>query len=447
MHQQGWAHGWYVDDVLLLGSSQAEVTSRAIALIHLLENLGMRVNTAKTMTTPQQQVTYLGHRIDLANHTIRPILEKTQPLQKFIKRQLTRTCATPRTLAATAGSLMDAVRSNSRLMGLPQQIAQAAAQGVATNRKRGKRTQHACWETPVTTTPTLRLALHKARNGLQQPTAQVLRPANDHAYTLYTDASPWGWGASLQHAQLRREIATTAQHWTSRQKTKHITHLEALASAQALQTLLHHIPKGAALTIRTDSTPVAWAWTKGSKIPGMNDAIARARNDAHMRGIHIKAVHIAGVDNTRADWLSRHPDPQSYRLKPEMYRYVCHRFHYYPTLDLFASRHNRQCFRYCSRHPDLNSQGNAFAVPWARMKLWLNPPWEIIHRVLLHLQAERARALVCLPHWPSASWWPLVVKMHAAPLFIVKGYPLYADPEDKPLPTPRWGTLFTILQG
>ena len=196
--------------------------------------------------------------------------------------------------------------------------------------------------------------------------------------------------------------------------------------------------------IQTDATSTAWPWTKGSKKRGMNDMIQQVLGEAAKKRIFVRAEHIPGVQNKRADWLSRNPDPKNYHLKQEV---VCQEVQAFPELDLFANRNNRQTKRFCSWRDDRMSEGNAWKKNWGPQLNWLNPPWEVIPRALDKIKKDKARAVCCLPLWATATWWPTLQEILVSPMLVLKGCPIYQDPEGRNLPPPRWATLFGIIQG
>ena len=108
----------------------------------------------------------------------------------------------------------------------------------------------------------------------------------------------------------------------------HITHKEAKASALAVLEVINHVPTGSTLSIETDAVSTAWAWKKGSKLKAMNLWVANATIEASKAKMFLRAKHIAGVTNTRADALSRRPDPKSYRLSPASFHQVCRHFRF-----------------------------------------------------------------------------------------------------------------------
>jgi hypothetical protein len=275
--------------------------------------------------------------------------------------------------------------------------------------------------------------------------ARILRPQPQAPqYILNSDASNIGWGATLICHE--KEVNTCAFQWTTQQHKMHITQKEALASALALHHLIPEIPQGSKILLQTDATSTAISWTKGSKNYKLNQPILESLKEATAKNIHIQAKHLPGHLNTRADYLSRNTDPKNYHLDKAIFHKVCTHFDNYPEIDLFANRYNKQTKKFCSWRADRLSEGNAFQTTRKNLS-WLNPPWELIPQCLRKLRTDRARVLFCLPHWATAHWWRDLLSMLQTKLLIVKGQPLYKNPQGEPLPPPRWATCFGILQG
>ena len=446
MHQQGWPHCWWVDDILLLGTTPEEVETRASLRVGKLTELGLQVNVQKSMTHAAQEVSYLGHYVNLATHRLRPDPAKNIHTLTMVRKAIKSNNFIPTHLASVAGNLLDAQRSNAALHGLPQQIMRAAARGVLANQQRYPRLSvQGAWRTSVQKPHSLRNALSQCREAVARPVPRPFRPGSEVKAIIRSDASDQGWGACLLINN--KEVQTCAQPWSEQEHMLHITHREALASALAVQTMLQDIPKGCHLLLEVDAVSTAYCWRKGSKLPGMNKHIAPQLTALSANGVFTEARHIPGVTNKRADWLSRNIDPKNYQLKPELFLAACRHFGVYPEVDLFASRKNRQCQKYASWRADLKSLGNAFALNWGRFLSWINPPWELIPRVLKKIREDQAQALVCLPVWKAAPWWPQLQSLMTSTPVVLDKIPLYSNPEGKLLPPPRWGTLFTTVSG
>ena len=495
LHQQGILHCWYVDDILILGQTKEDTETKATRLVKLLTSLGVRINQTKSMSEARQCVTYLGHQVDLLNNQISPVDEKAKGALNMTKKQAQGNTYIPKHMAQLAGTLIDLTRSNIRLRGLPQQVMRQVARGVHLNKQYLQRVtrsrqswNHRGW-TPGPRLPwqlslgkpkELKKILMEVKVALQEPVPHLFRghlpcKQGHHQWRLQSDACETGWGAVLIKNNM--EVATVAQPWEPRHLNKHITHLEAMASAKAVDTLLKYIPARTSVTLQVDASSTMWAWIKGSKIQGINQPINKAQVMATQKGVHIQAEHIQGIKNKRADYLSRNTDPKNYQLEPEVFRKVCNHFKEFPVLDLFANRQNRQTNKYCSWRADAKSVGNAWEVDWATGVVsrappgeisrvtrsrqsqkvprprhflgtcWLNPPWELAARALTKVKQDKARALVCLPVWRAAPWWPTLQSLLQGPPLLVRGVPLYRNPEGEELPPPRWGTLFGVIQG
>ena len=177
----------------------------------------------------------------------------------------------------------------------------------------------------------------------------------------------------------------------------------------------------------------------------MNKALAPTAKALHKKGVFFEAEHVPGVENTRADWLSRNVDPKDYRLETKWFNWACQRFRFHPTLDAFANRRNRQLPRYCSWRTDHKSLGNGLLFPWKGERVWCNPPWDIIPKVLSKLSRERGSALFCLPYWPASNWWPDLME-HVTDYEVIYDEKLFHDVMDRPLEPPRWGTIFGVYE-
>ena len=418
LNQWNVPHAWWVDDILILGRDKADVCTSATRLINLLTKLGVCINPSKSMSQPAQEFTYLGHHWNLVTNRLTPLQPKVASAIQDCKHQLKSNVTTPYHLASLAGKLLDSNKSNTALTGLPQQIMRLAGKLAARTayfnpqltlkqawRKSTAKTalqQHTQPTSQAAPPPPLQRTLQTALQALQQPVPRVFR-SSQQPLTMQTDASEKAWGATL--IKDKHELATSADVWTTRQSALHITHRECLATALALSHMERLLPPNSHLHVQTDSMATALAWKNGSKNTIMNHIVRPCLMRLHAKGIFTTAEHIPGTTNRRADWLSRNPDPKNYQLDQSLFKRICHRHNFWPTIDLFASRHNRQLQRYCSWRMDRKSQGNALQLDWAKERGWMNPPWDLIPQCLQKIKDNKATVLCCLPHWPTAHWW------------------------------------------
>ncbi|XP_040286209.1 dynein heavy chain 8, axonemal [Bufo bufo] len=205
---------------------------------------------------------------------------------------------------------------------------------------------------------------------------------------ITTDASLSGWGAVFGSL-------TVYGLWSVQESSLQISVLELRA---IFLPLSHWTPRlrGLPIRIQTDnSTAVAYLNHQGGTRSVM--ALREASRILRWAETHVpvlSAMHIPGVDNWAADFLSRQlVDPGEWSLHPEVFLQLCHRW---GTLDvdLFASRLNRRLPCYVSRSRDPQALAvDALFLPWSQFDLlYLFPPIPLLPRVLKRLKAAR-------------SWW------------------------------------------
>ena len=242
-----------------------------------------------------------------------------------------------------------------------------------------------------------------------------------------------------------------ALRWTPEERQMHITAREALASSYGTTFLVPRLEaqgkKVGSITLHSDSTPTVWAWRNGSGKPTISKAARQATSYLASRGIFFQAKHIAGIDNKRADFLSRAPDPEDYCLRREVFRRACAHFGVRPTMDLFANRYNRQVRKFFTMREDPMAAGvNALRQEWPRGPLYANPPWSLITEFLAKVSEEQATVLTVLPCWQAQAWWTEFRRLWVAPPLYLKGE-LFHCPQGRPLPPPRWKVAIVLLKG
>ena len=77
------------------------------------------------------------------------------------------------------------------------------------------------------------------------------------------------------------------------------------------------------------------------------------------------------------------------------------------SVDLFATRLNRQVHRYVSWKPDpkcIAADGLRFSI--GKKNSWCFPPEALISKLLAKVVREQATITLVAPLWPSKPWWP-----------------------------------------
>lgn len=115
-------------------------------------------------------------------------------------------------------------------------------------------------------------------------------------------------------------------------------------------------------------------------------------------------MHLTGCENTVADTESRHfNDRTEWMLDPDVYGSVVSKFANL-TIDLFASRLNKQYPNYAPWRPDPDATFfDAFSTNWQNFYLLCIPSFSLIGRCLEKIQTNRAEGILVVPYWTSKS--------------------------------------------
>jgi hypothetical protein len=120
-----------------------------------------------------------------------------------------------------------------------------------------------------------------------------------------------------------------------------------------------------------------------------------------------------------ADWWSRVVDKAEWCLHPLVADSIVHRFG--PAqVDRFADSNLALLRRFNAAYPCRGAEAvDTFTVSWEHAHNWINAPFNLIGRALYKLWCEpAASAAMIVPVWPTASWWPLMLRLatEAVPL-------------------------------
>jgi hypothetical protein len=228
-------------------------------------------------------------------------------------------------------------------------------------------------------------------------------------HTVTTDASTsGGWGAMCQNAKV-------AGVWAEKDESR-----IDLLELKAVRLGLENLPfswDGARIRFRIDNTTaVSYINNYGGRIPVLDQEareIWRFLEERHATAI---ALYIPSRDNP-ADALTRTVTrteavnlDAEWQLKPQVFEDLCRRFEFQPEIDWFATAINTQLPRYVARfYEPAAFEIDAFDSTWGDSKGYFFPPFCVLHRVIAKIVADRARALLIHPHWPSQPWWPSLV--------------------------------------
>ena len=230
--------------------------------------------------------------------------------------------------------------------------------------------------------------------------------------TAYVDASKVagaGWGYELT---VPPQPMTPAHGiWTRQELVKSINFLELRTIRKLLERecrrLANHV-----LLLWEDNQAVMFIMNNlVSRSPEMQAELRLIMAILEKHDILAFTRYVRSEENP-ADFWSRIIDKADWSLAPPLAAKLMHRWG--PrTMDLFASSANALLSRYCSMVPMPGAEAvDAFTISWAHERLWVNPPWSKIARILMVLRdTPQAEATLLLPYWPSRPWWPTLMSL------------------------------------
>ena len=230
--------------------------------------------------------------------------------------------------------------------------------------------------------------------------------------TIHTDASDKGYG----YANIESGTSGGGE-WLPEERCWHINVKELKAVELGLKAICRDMTN-MHIRVRSDSqTTVAYIREMGGSKSLQCNQVARAIwLWASARKNWISACHIPGVSNVQADQLSRKFSHETeWMLDPHVFHRVTTCFSQFPVhVDLFATRTNRQLEKYVAWRPDPDAwEIDAFSVNWSELRAYVFPPFSLIPTVLHKINVDQATVIAVVPHWPTQSWFPALLKLLA----------------------------------
>ena len=394
-----WAHARgirllrYLDDWLVLSSSEKKAKESIRELLSICRTLGIVINEMKSDLVPSQSAKYLGMTIDTGAGKVFPSLAR---VEKFLT-VAERFCSMQSPPAQLWQVVLGHLASLERL--------------VPHGRLRMRSLQwhlKSQWS-PESDPPSLPVALpEEARRDLSWwmvrdhllVGVRFGTPAPD--LHLYSDASSSGWGAHL----LDQNVSGV---WSAQEKLLHINLLEMKAMFLALQAF-QEVVSGHHVTAMCDnSTVVAYVNKQGGTVSRPLCLLtSRLLRWTESFDVHLEARYLPGESNVLADVLSRRGQVvgTEWSLHPQVARALLRTWGN-PSIDLFTTCLNAKLPLYCSLVPDPQAVfEDAFRHPWDDLDLYAFPPYALVGRVIARVQqSSRVAMTLVAPLWPEKEWF------------------------------------------
>ncbi len=224
-------------------------------------------------------------------------------------------------------------------------------------------------------------------------------------HMITTDASMTGWGAVFEGRPASGE-------WTEEFFSWHINCLEFRAVFLALMYFLP-VLGGYHIIVRTDNMAVMSHINRqgGSRSRTLDRLACRLLLWSQDKFHSLRAVHVPGILNLAADFLSRQKlRPWEWMLNRQMVSQIWDLFGE-AEVDLFASQESSQCPLWFSLSFPTTLSIDAFAHPWPNVSLYAFPPIKLIPAVLCRVKVSSARLLLIAPFWPSQTWFSELIPL------------------------------------
>lgn len=398
----------YLDDILCIGDSYESCAMNVKQTMKLLEDLGFVINYLKSSTVPSNRCKYLGFNLDSNNLSVEltnkrkdnviQLLESFEPNKKYKIRQV----------AHLIGVLV------------------SCCPGVAYGNIYCKRLERNKWLALLVNNNDFE-AYIKINERMQEDLcwwkANILlgiNPIRMQSYNivLTSDASRTGWGAE-------KDGVITHGFWNQDDQKHHINYLELLASFFALRVFVsgEHTCE---VLIRIDNTTAIACINKGGSIkyPLLSELARKIWQWCQIRKIFLVASYIPSKQNMHADSASRIKNMDTeWELSEIAYENILRSFGV-PSIDLFASRINTKCKRFCSRFPDPDAElVDSFTTSWSKEKFYAFPPFALILPTLRKIINDEGTGIMVAPLWPSQPWYPLFTSLLCESPIIFKPSP------------------------
>ena len=391
----------WIDDFLIAARSRELCQEHAFLTVRTFEELGFVPNMEKSQLVPVQKIFHLGLVWDSVDFSVSVPPEKVSDVRAKCLRALSSRVPL-RLLSSILGSL-EYFR-----WGFPH---------TAVHYRRLQRFVNLClsrnmsYDTRVSASSDARLDLRWWSEVGDELPARSLYPF-DASVELFCDASLTGWGCWTSTGK------EAFGAWSSSEEELHINSLECLAVVFAFNCFFRYSYNCNVLIRSDSSTVVAYINKQGGTIsPSVCDLALELWEFCIDRDINIRASHLSGTSNTRADRLSRmeHSD-HSYFLSQDCFDDLSARIPFALKIDCFASRLNFKISNFISHYCDpMSSWVDAFSVAWSD-NVYLFPPFPLVGRVISKFVSDKTdHGLLVCPYWPSQPWFPSLLDILIAP--------------------------------
>lgn len=390
----------YLDDWLIRFIDPQILVQMTLRVLMLLAKHGWVVNLPKSSLDPKQDAVFIGGRFQTLDYKIYLPQDRADRLIDFVSQFRACHVRSARQFLVLLGMLNACIEMvpYARLMMRPVQL------HLLYHWKPSSRDLAA--QVPVNYLIRDHLAWWTNQENLFQGVSLHTEVVQE---TLFTDASDVGWGGFLVSG------GQTQGKWTpgGQLDKAHINLKELEAVFRTCQYFEHRL-RGKHVLVRCDNATVVSYLNKqgGTKSPSLCMKTWTFIHWLRTRDITLVAVHVRGVENSKADYLSR---VFATALEWQLHTSVVSQLFLMwgrPNIDLFATSQNAQLPTFCARYPEPEAfQVDALQMDWSGISGYAFPPTSLIPLVLEKIRTQDCEVILIAPMWPRRSWYPQLLEL------------------------------------
>lgn len=399
LRSSGFSSVVYLDDTLMISPTAEHCKQNVNATLELLQKLGFHINWEKSHLQPTKEIEFLGFILNSTTMELKLTQTRLQDLQTVVSTLKVQRSVTIRQLASVLGKIIAALPAYTYGKLYYRNIESCKIDALKINKGHYDRkcslTEEAIhdltfWET----------CAHKD-NGTPVHSSSPLD-------VIYTDASLSMWGAVLGE----NHVGSAWKYQDLELTNSNINALEILAVLKAMESFHQQLANKTVLVRCDNTTAVTYINNMGGQHSNQCNKLAKELwkfNISH--GIFLEAAHIAGVENTQADFMSRLNENTEWSLKDSVFELICSEFGH-PDVDLFASKFNKKCNQYISWKKDADAVAiDAFTIDWSLFVLpYAFPPFSLLSQVTNKIYNHGGQTIVIVyPAWPAQTWYPALM--------------------------------------
>ena len=431
LHRQGVKLSIYVDDGRVGAGSEPEARAKTSLVLSVMQLAGWNIQWAKTTVDPVQQLLYLGFITDTVKMAYYTPLEKLE----LLAGQISDTVAAAekgeplaaRHLAQVVGRVAALRRSHGNIVCVMSRSVQHEL-GVHTLDNgwdtslflSDHSVKELCFLMDIVFECNGQFIFSAASVSYNMELSEIIEKVQQVMATEENMPDLFVSDASDSHAFVYRADGAfdfvADFEFTAEQAASSSSHRELQAVRLALLQNESYFSKLAPLKIfwQTDSRNLCTFLSKGSKKPSIQKHVFEVKKLEKKLNVMVIAIWTPREHGRifLADLGSKFSlSTDEWSVDRDLLYTVLFQLNLMPSVDCFATRHNKVCAKFFSVLPQTGTAGiNFFAQKLSAAETYFCcPPVKLIIPCFLKLVSEKGiKAVLLVPEWHSAVFWPFL---------------------------------------